>query len=120
MKASTFFIGLATGTVVAAITVFYSTPQSGSELRTSAKSTSTDMKEIFLDLKEKTSELIGSISILTKEARETIPGAVEGIRKSITKWQQATEPNKNRMETELSAIQKAIENLEKTISAQQK
>ena len=51
MKASTFFLGLATGTVAAAITVLYSTPKSGSELRTTVKSASTDLKEMFNDVK---------------------------------------------------------------------
>ena len=32
MKASTFFLGLAAGSVAAAVTVLYSTPQSGNEL----------------------------------------------------------------------------------------
>jgi gas vesicle protein len=53
MKASTFFLGLATGTVAAAITVLYSTPKSGSEIRTSVKSASTDFKETFGDIKQK-------------------------------------------------------------------
>ncbi len=53
MKASTFFLGVATGSVAAAVTVLYSTPQSGNELRTSVKSASADMKEKFKDVKVK-------------------------------------------------------------------
>lgn len=120
MKASTFFIGLAAGSVAAAITVLYSTPQSGSELRTSVKNASTDMKEMFQDVKEKVSDLKVSISKLTKEAKETVPNAIEDIKDSVEQWQDVTKSNKVRMEKELSAIQEAIENLEKTIAAQQK
>lgn len=120
MKASTFFIGLAAGTVAAAVTVLYSTPQSGSEMRTSVKSASLDVKEMLKDVQDKISDLKVSVSKLTKEAKETVPGAVKGVKNSIEHWQITTEPNKDRMEEELSAIQVAIENLEKTIAAQQK
>lgn len=120
MKASTFLLGLATGTVAAAITVLYSTPQSGSELRTTVKDASTDLKELFSDVKEKVNNLKGSISNLTKEAKETVPGAVGGLKQSLENWQESTEPNKKRLEKELSAIQAALENLEQSIAAQQK
>ncbi len=120
MKASTFFIGLATGTVAAAITVLYSTPKSGSEFRTSVKSASTDLKEMLGDVKEKVSNLKDSVSDLTKEAKETIPGTVGDVKQSFEKWQQATEPNRQHMEQELSAIQAALEKLEQSITAQQK
>jgi gas vesicle protein len=120
MKASTFFIGLATGSIAAAITVLYSTPQSGSQLRTSVKSASNDLKGIFKDLKVKVEDLKESISHLTKEAKETVPTAIDGIKGSVEKWQQSTESNKERMEKEITAIQTALEELEQTIAAQQK
>jgi len=120
MKASTFFLGIATGTVAAAITVLYSTPKSGSEIRTTVKDASTDLLEMCDDVKVKIIKLKGSISKLTKEAKETIPEAVDGFKQSFDKWQQTTEPNKNRLEQELSAIQDALESLEQTIAAQQK
>lgn len=120
MKASTFFIGLATGTVAAAITVLYSTPKSGSELRTSVKNASTDLKESFNDVKEKVNKLNGSVANLAKEAKDTVPDAVNGLKQSFEKWQEVTEPNKKRLEKELSAIQDALDSLEKSIIAQQK
>ena len=120
MKASTFFLGLATGSAAAAITVLYSTPQSGSELRSTVKSASTDLIEMCSDVKVKVNKLKGSISKMSKEAKETIPGAVDGIKQSFEKWQESTEPNRSRLETELSAIQEALENLEQSIATQQK
>ena len=120
MKASTFFTGLAAGSVAAAVTVLYSTPQSGRQLRTSVKSASSDMKEVFKDLKVKVADLKESISHLKKEAQVTVPSAIEGIKDSVEKWQQSTEPNRERMEKEIAAIQTALEELEQTIAAQQK
>ena len=120
MKASTFFLGLTAGTVAAAVTVLFSTPKSGSELRTSVKSASSDMKEMFKDLKGKVDDLKQSISQLKREAKETLPVAVEGIKDSVDNWQQSTEFNKERMEEEIAAIQTALEELEQTIAAQQK
>lgn len=120
MKASTFFLGIVTGTAAAAITVLYSTPKSGVELRTTVRDYSSDLKEMCSDVKEKIIKLNGSVLKLSKEAKETIPGAVDGLKQSFDKWQQTTEPNKNRLEIELSAIQEALETLEQSIAAQQK
>jgi len=120
LKASTFFLGLATGTAAAAITVLYSTPKSGSEIRTSVKTASSDLKDSFGDIKQKVNHLKNSITKLSKEAKETVPGAALGIKQSFENWQQSTEPNRKRLEQELSAIQEAIESLEQTIAAHQK
>nr|WP_316046158.1 YtxH domain-containing protein [Planococcus glaciei] len=53
MKASTFFIGLATGLAAGAAATLFSTPQSGKELRSSVKTASTDWKEKLSDVKRK-------------------------------------------------------------------
>ena len=120
MKASTFFIGLAAGSVAAAVTVLYSTPQSGSQLRTSVRDASSDMKFMFKDVKVKVDDLKESISHLTKEARETVPPTIDGIKGSVDQWQQSTESNRERMEKEIAAIQTAIEELEQNFVKQQK
>ncbi|MFS0577222.1 YtxH domain-containing protein [Sporosarcina sp. 179-K 3D1 HS] len=120
MKTSTFLIGLATGAVGAAITVLFSTPQSGSEMRTSVKNASTDIKEKFTDVKEKLDNLKDSLRHLKKEAKETIPETVEEMKDAVSDWQQATLPNRARMEQEIADIQSAIEELERSIAAQQK
>lgn len=120
MKASTFFLGLATGTAAAAITVLYSTPKPGREIRSSLTLASVDWKEKFKDISESLCKLKNSVTHLTKEAKETIPTAVDGLKQSFDTWQQATEPNRKRLENELVAIQEAIENLEQTIIAQKK
>jgi gas vesicle protein len=120
MKASTFFIGLAAGAVAAAVTVLYSTPQSGSQLRTSVRDASSDMKFLFKDVKVKVDDLKESISHLTKEAKETVPSTIDGIKGSVDQWQQSTDSNRARMEKEIAAIQTALEELEQTIAKQQK
>lgn len=120
MRASTFFLGLATGAVAAAVTVLYSTPQSGNEFRSSVKNASTDLKETFNDAKEKISKLNGSVANLAKEVKDGIPETVDGLKQSFENWQEATEPNKKRLEKELAAIQEALDSLEQSIIAQQK
>ena len=57
-----------------------------------------------------------SVSHLKKEVKESVPAAVEGIKDSVEKWQQSTEPNKDRLENEIAAIQAALEKLEQTIT----
>lgn len=118
MKASTFLLGVLTGSTAAAVTVLYSTPKAGSEIRSSVKLASVDWKETITELSTKLCKLKSSISTLTTEAKETIPSAVDGIKHSLNIWQQATDPNRTRLETELAAIQEAIEKLEHTIAGQ--
>lgn len=120
MKASTFLLGLATGSAAAAVTVLYSTPKSGSEIRSSMKLTSVDWKEKLDDISINMCNVKDSISTLATEAKETIPSAVDGIKESLNIWQQATDPNRSRLENELTAIQEAIEKLEQTIVGQKK
>jgi gas vesicle protein len=120
MKASTFFIGLAAGSVAAAVTVLYSTPQSGSQLRTSVRDASSDMKLLFKDVKGKVDDLKESISHLKKEARETVPPAIDGMKGSVDQWQQSTESNRERLEIEIAAIQTALEELEQNFAKQQR
>lgn len=120
MKTSTFFIGLTTGAIAAAVTVLYSTPQSGNELRTTVKSASTEMKEKCSVVNEKLNSLKRSISKLTKEAKETVPEAVSGLKDSFDFWQKSTDPNRIRLEQELSAIEDALKSLELSIANEQK
>lgn len=116
MKASTFFLGLATGSLAAAVTVLYSTPKTGDEIRSSIKSTS--LQQSFTCAKEQLTKVVQAITTVTNEARNNLPSAVTSIKESIGIWQQSTEPHKEKLEAELAAIQEAIENLEKTITAQ--
>ena len=45
---------------------------------------------------------------------------LKALNESFENWQQSTEPNRKRMEKELTAIQDALENLEQTISSASK
>jgi gas vesicle protein len=120
MKASTFFVGLATGATVGAVVTLFSTPQSGSELRSSVRTASTDMKGKLSEVKVKLADLKDSIANLTKESKEQIPEIIEGVTTSIQTWKTETSPIQERLQNEISAIQSSIEQLERTISKQPK
>lgn len=120
MKASNFFIGLATGLATGAAATLFSTPQSGEELRTSVKSASTDWKEKLADLKEQVNQLKESINHLKIEAKTQIPPAMEGLKQSMAEWQEGTAPAKEHLQLEIMAIQNAIEELQKSISKDKK
>ena len=120
MKASTFFLGLTTGAIAAAVTVLYSTPKSGSEIRSTVKTAGSDWKENFYDLKIKIGKLKGSIASLSRDAKDQIPDAVDYVKQSVGNWKESTEPTKERLEKELIAIQETLESLERSILSQQK
>lgn len=120
MKASTFFLGLATGLAAGAAATLFSTPQSGKELRTTMKSASSDWKENLADVKEKVNGLKDSIAKLTDEAKTQIPAAADGLKKSMETWQTDTAPAKEHLQLEILAIQNAIEELQNSISKDKK
>lgn len=120
MKASNFFIGLATGLATGAAATLFSAPQSGEELRTSVKTASTDWKEKLADVKEQVNQLKESINQLKLEAKSEIPPAMDGLKQSMAEWQEGTAPAKEHLQLEIMAIQNAIEELQKSISKDKK
>ena len=120
MKASNFFIGLATGLAAGATATLFSAPQSGEELRTSVKSSSTDWKEKLADVKVQVNQLKESINTLKMEAKTQVPAAMDGLKKSMAEWQEGTAPAKEHLQLEIMAIQNAIEELQKSISKDKK
>lgn len=120
MKASTFFIGLATGLAAGAATTLFSTPQSGKELRTSVKTASSDWKEKLADVKEQLNGLKESVNNLKLEAKSQVPAAVDGLKQSMEEWQNSTAPAKEHLQLEIMAIQNAIEELQNSISKDKK
>lgn len=120
MKASRFFLGLATGVAAGAATALFSAPQSGQEFRTTMKSTSSEWKEYLNELKEKVNGLKESINHLTEEAKAQLPEAVDGLKASLETWTESTAPAKEHLQLEIMAIQNAIEELQNTISKDKK
>ncbi|WP_142828758.1 YtxH domain-containing protein [Planococcus soli] len=120
MKASKFFLGLATGLAAGAATALFSAPQSGEEFRTTMKSTSSEWKEYLNELKEKVNGLKESINHLTEEAKAQLPEAVDGLKASLETWTESTAPAKEHLQLEIMAIQNAIEELQNTISKDKK
>lgn len=120
MKASRFFLGLATGVAAGAATALFTAPQSGQEFRTTVKSSSSEWKEYLNELKEKVNGLKESINHLTEEAKSQLPEAVDGLKASLETWTESTAPAKEHLQLEIMAIQNAIEELQNTITKDKK
>jgi len=120
MKASTFFVGLVTGVLAGSATVLFSTPQSGSELRSNVKSVSSDWKEKLSEVKFHISDLKQSIAGLTKESMTEIPKTIEELKVSVQKWQSETAPIQEELQNEIATIQMAMEDLERSLVKHQK
>lgn len=117
MKASTFFLGLTTGAIAGAVTVLYSTPKSGSEIRSTV---SADWKENFQELKTKINQLKGSVAYLSKEATNQIPDAVDYVKQSVGTLKSVKSPANEKLQKELESIQETLNQLEYTILSNQK
>jgi len=120
MKASTFFVGLVTGVIAGSAAVLFSTPQSGSELRSSVKTVSSDWKEKLSEVKFQISDLKQSIAGLSKEAKTEIPQTIEELKQTVQEWQMETAPMQENLQNELASIQLAMEELEKSLAKHQK
>lgn len=120
MKASTFFIGLVTGVVAGTATVLFSTPQSGSDLRSNFKTVSFDWKEKLSEVKFQISDLKESIAGLSKEAKTKVPQTIDDLKQSVQEWQAKTGPIQENLQTEITSIQNALEELEKSLARNQK
>ncbi len=120
MKASTFFIGLVTGVVAGSAAALFSTPQSGSELRSNVKTASSDWKDKLSEVKFQISDLKQSVSRLTKEAKTDVPQTIDELKLSVQLWQNQTGPIQENLQHEISSIQLAMEELEKSIAKHQK
>jgi len=120
MKASTFFIGLVTGVVAGTATVLFSTPQSGSDLRSNVKTASSDWKERLSEVKFQISDLKESIAGLSKEAKTKVPETIDDLKQSVQKWQTQTGPIQENLQNEITSIQMALEELEKSLAKNQK
>ena len=120
MKASTFFIGLVTGVVAGSAAALFSTPQSGSELRSNVKTASSDWKEKLSEVKFQISDLKQSIARLSKETKTEIPQTIDELKQSVQLWQNQTGPIQENLQNEISSLQLAMEELEKSIAKHQK
>lgn len=120
MKASKFFIGLVTGVIAGTAAVLFSTPQSGSDLRSNFKTASTDWKDKLSEVKFQISDLKESIAGLSKEAKTKVPQTIDDLKQSVQEWQTKTGPIQENLQTEITSIQKALEELEKSLARNQK
>ncbi len=120
MKASTFLVGLGAGLLAGSAAVLFSTPQSGTEMRTNVKNVSTDWKDKLSEVKFQLSDLKQSISNLTKESKTQVPQTIDELKKSVQKWQTETSPIQENLQNEIASIQMAMEELEKSLAKHQK
>jgi len=120
MKASTFFVGLVTGVIAGSAAVLFSTPQSGSDLRSNVKTVSSDWKEKLAEVKFQISDLKKSIAGLSKEAKTEIPQTIEELKVSVQAWQSETAPMQENLQNEIASILTAMEELEKSLVKQTK
>ncbi|TQR19047.1 YtxH domain-containing protein [Psychrobacillus vulpis] len=120
MKTTHFILGILTGAVVGASTVLLSTPQSGGEFRSTLKSTSLDVRDKVSDVKQQLQQLKNSITLLGKESKEVIPQTIDELKSSVAQWQNETAPIQEQLQAEITSIQQAVEELERTLPKPQK
>lgn len=116
MKTKPFLIGLTAGIIGGTISVLFSTPQSGHQLRTNIKSNADSTKEKLKDVKLQVSNVKQSINTLTNESKNNIPQIINDLKNSINTFSEEIEPTKNNLQQEIEALQNSISVIEKNIA----
>lgn len=116
MSTKSLFYGVLIGTVIGGVSVLLSTPSSGKEfrrtLKTNQKNITASLSQVVTDGKSLTEQVSKSTSL----ALNTITNVSGDVIQSLNQWKHDIEGNQKNIQKELSAIESALENLEKAVT----
>jgi gas vesicle protein len=116
-KGNSFMFGVVVGGIIGGITVLFSAPKSGVELRTSIKENSKDLSEKLHFLKIEAKDFLQLLDQSTKEGKEVVKAFAEDVQKTITTWKKEIEPHQISIQREIKEIEDTLNQLEKALQA---
>jgi len=112
-------IGLIVGGVIGGISVLLSTPASGRELTNALQRKKDHLVDSTKILRQDCVQLKNDLEDASKRSWFSIQSFSEEIKESVSDWYKDTEKNRKSIQKELSTIEAAIVDLEKSISPKQ-
>ena len=110
-------IGLIVGGVIGGLSVLLSAPTSGKELTTSLNRKKNHFKDSVKKFKQDCVVLKEEIEDASKKSFVSIKDVSGSVKESVTDWYEDTEENRKSIQKELSTIEAAIVDLEKSITS---
>lgn len=120
MNVKSLLFGLSTGIVAGAVTVLFTTPQSGNQLKLAL----TERKETTLDVKNEFQQRIqtikDSIETIKNEIKETVPSVVEDLKESVTTFQEETASSQVKIQDHIANLEQIGSEITSEIETLQK
>ncbi|OZI10391.1 hypothetical protein CEW92_17150 [Bacillaceae bacterium SAS-127] len=111
MDKKALLLGVLTGAAAGIAATLWNTPLSGKEaqekIKTSLHSAKCSINNISNDLQEVKS----SVKSLTEVSKETFTEVTNGLKTSVSLWQESTQPTIQKLQQELGEIQSTVEEL---------
>lgn len=113
-KAKSYICGFAAGSVIAGMTVLLSTPKSGREIRGEMKEKVQQAKEPMNDVKNQIVRLKDQVNSLSKESLPVIKSTLGDIEDLVNTWNQAVKPHIHNIKENLSQLEQAKKQFERS------
>ena len=116
MKTKSLLLGFLVGGAAASVSILLTAPVSGKDARQYVIKNTECLKNQLIDLKVQVKQLSNSVILASKEGKATISAFSSEIRSSINNWKQDILPHQQKIQTELNAIEAAIQELETNLA----
>lgn len=117
MDKKALLIGMITGTAAGAAVTLFNTPMSGQEARARVKTAQASLKNHTQTIKADIGEVKKAVIQLKDVSRDNIPEVADGLKVSAGIWKESTEPTIQKLQQDISEVQKTVEDLQKTLPA---
>jgi gas vesicle protein len=111
-----FFIGAVIGGIAAGVAVALTTPKNGKEVRAELKDKGSELKGSVQELLEEGKELTAKVKHVAIENKDLLLNVKADVEKSMNEWNLSTLPNREKIQEEINNIQSSIEQLEKNVT----
>ena len=115
MDKSQFVWGLLSGAVASSVAILLTAPKSGKEVRSQIKATSSGLKTDFQDVKIQFQDVKKSLQQVIHSVKEIAPETMTGMKESIDTWQRETAPIQAKIQQDLEAIQRAMDEIQQAL-----
>lgn len=116
MKARSLLLGFVIGGAAAGVSTLLTAPVSGKDARQYVKKNTECLKNQLIELKDQIKQLSISVVQASKEGKATIATFSSEVKSSINSWKQDIQPHQQKIQSELNAIEAAIQELETNLA----
>lgn len=117
MDKKSLLIGMITGTAAGAAATLLNTPMSGQEARKKVKAAQASLKSNARVIKAEIGQVKQAVVHLKDVSKDNIGEVTDSLKVSAGIWKESTEPNIQKLQQDVTEVQKTVEDLQKTLPA---